>query len=355
VLAVVCGVVMARGAQMGPLAMAAAAVMFVGGLSSIAAARPSSSVAALTGTAFGLPFVALGLGGAVGVRAFLILLPVLLLASGIAVILAPRDPGPDGVSPARRRRSAEAQPDGEPPPAPVPQRPVGAVWTGLATASLGVALGSMLGAPPGGAFPGTWLVISLALIRAEEGAAWLLVAAGAAIGLAMALSSIGGLVRSARPRPVPVAASAVGALALLYAGVQPVRLAIGWWIRVESSLGVAEVLPASGAPSVPPVGGLNLLLAAAPALAIAAVICLRGLRDPERAWVRFGGPRRTSPPAGRLRSWVGRVARPLAPVGASIEPLRRVGVGFAIAAAFEVAALLVAGRLVLLTAERGFL
>jgi hypothetical protein len=343
VLAVIGGVAMARGERMVPLAVGAAAIVFLAGLVSLSAPRPSSSLSSITGTAFGLPFLALGVGGAVGVRAFLVLFPVLLLASGIAALLASSDPDPDVLS-------------GDPAPA------LGATegsaprgWAVLAAVAIGVALGSMLGAPPGGGFPGAWLAISLAVARAEATAWWLLIAGGAAVGLTLALSSSAGLIRSARPAPGAVVVSVIGAAVLLYAGTQPVRLAIGWWIRIETSLGVGEVLPNAGVPGLPSVGGRNLLLAVAPVLVMVALVSFRGLRVSQRAWVPVSGPARAARSPGRVRSLAGRATRPLAPVGRTVEQLRGMGVGFAIAAAFEVAAVVVAGRLVIQAAEAGFL
>ena len=517
VLASVAGLEMAGGQRMVPMAVAAASVMFLAGLSSLATSMPSSTGAAVVGTAYGLPFLALGLGGSVAVRAFLVLVPALLISTGLVALLLPADPDPDE-APSRRRRRRVAKPTpeaseppaeevvdpkdvepdrrrtvaafrrrrvvearlpdtpeqgeegqpapettdpepaqpetaepeitepepekpepeepepeepeipepepaepepaepepaepepvepepaepepAEPEPAPAeadpspeespgevttrPQRgrpsgrtptpprstptlpeeaereprPPLRLWGWLSTAALGIAVGSLLGLPPGGGFPGTWLTLSLGTARAEASPGWLLVVAGAAIALALAAFACVGAIRSARATPTAALVGILGALALVYVGVQPVRLAIGWWIRVESALGLPEVLPAAGAPGLPAVGGSNLLLAVAPALGIGLLLAILGLgvRDPERTWVPFGGPKRVRRPAAGGRQRFGSLRAPAEALRRGSEQLRDFGVGYALAAAFEVVALLVAGRLVLLAGEAGFL
>jgi hypothetical protein len=222
---------------------------------------------------------------------------------------------------------------------------------------MGVALGSLLGMPPGGGFPGTWLSLSVAVARSESTTGWLLIASGAAVGLALAMFATPGLIRSARPRALPAIAGALVSGALLYTGLQPVRLGIGWWIRIETALQLPEVLPAAGAPGLPAVGGRAILFAAAVPLGIALLVVGlgRGLREPDRSWVPFAGPPRARRSPGRVRTLADRVAAPFAPVGRAVERLRGFGIGFAVAAAFEVAALLVAARLIVLTARAGFL
>jgi hypothetical protein len=453
VLAAVAGAEMARGERMAPMVVAAASVMFLAGLVALATSMPSSTAAAVLGAAFGLPFLALGLGGTVGIRSFLVLFPPLVIAGGIVALLVPADPEP--TEPTKRRRSARkrttatttartpaarprpatsaafrrrkvvtaklpetegpavppppAEQVTEPPPAPaadpaptepvtppagtpprrgflrdrrpkpIPaaaatqgegaepaavakrpkpprgERPPLRLWGWLSTAALGIALGSLLGLPPGGGFPGTWLALSLTATRAESSPGWLLITAAAAVGLALAAFAMVGLLRASRPRPIASILAFLASLSLIYVGVQPVRLGIGWWIRVETALGLPEVLPSIGAPGLPPVGGFNLLVAVAPAMGIGLLLVAMGLgvRDPGTAWVPFGGPRRTRRAATRTR--LSRIGRPFAPVGRAAQQLRAFGVGYAIAVAFEVVALLIAGRLVLLAAEAGFL
>jgi hypothetical protein len=519
VLAAAAGAQMARGERMAPMVVAAASVVFLAGLVALATSMPSSTSAAVLGTAFGLPFLALGLGGTIGIRSFLVLVPTLLIAGGVAVLLVPADPQPAAPTrrrrtpaktpatktparktsakktPARRKSPAAPRPatsaafrrrrtvterlpegsvppvepplegavpeapapdppleGGEPPveppagptsapprrgflrrgpkavpaappvdepaappvPAPVPDpaaaaaaapdpeatgapdtraasprrgllrrkpkpspttpageagasevepkparepRPPLPLWGWLSTGALGVALGSLLGLPPGGGFPGTWLALSLSAARAEESPGWLLVAAGAAVGLAMAAFAMVGLLRASRRGPFTSSLGFLLSLALLYVGTQPVRLGIGWWIRIETALDLPEVLPSIGAPGLPPVGGLNLLLTLAPALGIGLLLVAmgRGFRDPGDAWVPFGGPSRTRRVQTPARARLARIGGVLAPVTRAAGQLRAFGVGYAIAVALEVVALLIAGRLVLLAAEAGFL
>ncbi|HEV3474622.1 MAG TPA: hypothetical protein VG602_04585, partial [Actinomycetota bacterium] len=158
VLAAVAGVVLFRGEPEPIVAAVAAAAVALCGLATMVARTAPAALAAATGAACAVPFVALGLGGGAGVRAFLVLVPPLLLGAAAAWVLIPRDPDPAQPAPAAAS-GGEAR-SGLP------------VWMGAVT--LGVILGSLLGAPPGGGFPGTWLTLALATARGESDPATLL-------------------------------------------------------------------------------------------------------------------------------------------------------------------------------------
>lgn len=237
------------------LALAAAAVLLAG-LSALVGPSPIDVLTAAVGAGAAAPFLALGLGGGVGARAALLLLPALVLGSGLVVAAAWGGPGD-------------------------PHEP-GPWWRRLGAFALGVGVLSVLGLPPGGGFPGTWLSLSLASSRAvvEPWHAAAIVAAAVGIGLA-ALAAIPAL-RHARTRPAPAVLVALAALALVYAGTQPVRLGLGWMVRVEGELGLPEVLPSAGAPALPAVGGTELGWVLLPAAAILTAVLAsgRGVRDP---------------------------------------------------------------------------
>ncbi len=312
------------------LAIGAAAAILVGGLVAVVARTRSRSVAAVTGAAAGVPFLALGLGGAVGTRAFLLLFPAFLLASALVGMLG-------------RAGLGEEEPNA-------------GVWGWLAACALGVGLGSLLGLPPGGGFPGTWLTISLTATRAEVTLGWLLAAGAAGAGLALAMKASVGLVRAARATPLLAATGTVVAVLLLYLGTQPIRVAIGWWVRVETALGLPEVLPTAGAPGLPAIGGMRLALALAPALVLAVIVVGlgRGVRD---TGVEFGTilPAEPSALSKRVRALLAPAASASKPVTELLDRARAMGVGFGIAGVLEAGALLLVGRVVLLAARGGFL
>ena len=337
-LAAIAGLTMRSSAPAVALAiLAAAAVAAAGGLALLAGSR-ERLMAAASGAAAGVPFLALGLGGAVGTRAFLLLFPAFVLASGLVPFLTRAGPEDE-----RGRRGDAAA----------------GAWVWLAACAAGVGVASLLGMPPGGGFPGTWLAVSLAAARSEVTLGWLVAAAGTAVGLTLAFAAAIALIRAARPRALHASLGAIAALGLLYLGTQPIRVGIGWWIRVETALGVPEVLPSAGAPGLPAIGGLRLLLLLAPAaLLVGAVVALgRGFRSGDWAFTvgtRFGTYRRPAP--------IERLRRTFAPVAATFRPLkeqaaraRALGVGYGVAAVLELGALLLVGRIVLLSARAGFL
>jgi hypothetical protein len=275
-----------------------------------------------------VPFVALGLGGAVGTRAFLVLFPAFLLAAG-AIALAG---WPGGGEPRSSR----------------------AAWRWFGSAGLAAAVFSVLGFPPGGGFPGTWLTLSVAGLRAEASPAWFLILGGAVVGLVLAGLAAVPSIRSAGVGALRAIPAALAGLALLYVGLQPVRLAVGWWLRIESELGTPVVLAASGAPELPVLGGRNLaLIVGEAALLVAAVVALgRGLRDES-------SPYAPTAPRG-LRAALDRAAArlprgPLArPVGAGIATWRK-GLDLGVLAALELAAVALVVVVVAEAAGSGFL
>jgi hypothetical protein len=327
-LALLAGLVIGGGQADSIVAGVAAGAVFLSGLASSVVRTKGRAGAAMAGAGAALPFVALGLGGAVGIRAALILFPSFLLAAGAAFLLGwtPRpEPGTSAVS-----RPAS--------------RPV---WGWLGAVGLAVAAVSLAGLPPGGGFPGAWLTLSLAGTRAGGSAAYYLLAGAAAVGLALA--ALGGvpLIRAARARAVPAILGLLGAAVLLYMGLQPVRLGIGWWLRIERELGAPVVLGASGAPDLPPVGGLNLAVVLAEAALVVGLVVLlgRGFRDARGAFVPL-------PVRGRIPGPMARVAAAGRPV---LDRLQRVGAGVAAAALLEAGAVILAVRLVFLAARSGFL
>jgi hypothetical protein len=339
-LAALAALVMRGGAPAVPMAIVAAAAIFVAGVFAHVSIRKVGLLAAVSGAGAALPFLALGLGGAVGTRAFLLLFPAVLLAGALVTALA-RDP-------------EEEKPAGDG--ARAPSGP----WAWLAACAIGVALASLLGMPPGGGFPGTWLTVSLAAARSEVTLAWLLATGGAAVGLALAFKSSITLIRGARAQATPAIVGAIGGLLLIYLGTQPIRIGLGWWIRIETALRLPEVLPTAGAPGLPAIGGLRLVLLLAPALVlVAAVVALgRGFVRGEWAFAvgtGFGRPRRLPAPIERLRRTFAPLAETFRPLREPVARLRSLGVGYGIAGVLELGALLLAGRIVLLTARAGFL
>ncbi|MGH2737833.1 MAG: hypothetical protein ACRDHH_03390, partial [Actinomycetota bacterium] len=307
----------------------AAGVLFAGGLAAVAARDPGASLSGVVGAGAALPFLALGLGGAVGTRAFLVLFPCFLVAAGAITLV-----GWPGRS---------------------PPRPARAGWRWLGAAALAAAALSILGFPPGGGFPGTWLTLSLAGLRAEASPAWFLVLGGAAVGLTLAGLAAVPAIRSARPGPLRSIPAAVTALALLYVGVQPVRLAVGWWLRIEADLGTPLVLAATGAPELPAMGGRNLVLVLGEAAALVAAMILlgRGLRDASAPQV----PAATGRLAEGVRGAGIRLTTrgPMARPAAAVAGAWRRGLDLGVVMALEFAAGILAARVVAEAAASGFL
>jgi len=326
-LAALGGLVLARGDPEPLVAVVSALAVLGAAAAALRAANPSRALAAATGAGCAMPFVALGLGGGAGVRAFLLLVPPLLLGAAAAALLSAHDPPGPGPVKLEQATGPSAQP-----------RPL-SHWVGVA--ALGVILGSILGLPPGGGFPGTWLTLALATVRGEAIPADLLIAGAVAVGLTVSFLGVVALIPAARPGRAAVVVGAAVAATLVYAGTQPVRLGLGWWLRVEAELGTPRLLPSVGAPDLPAIGGVNLVLALAPAviLVAAVVVLARGFREAHRPFV----------PA---------VVKPIAlpaPVGPVVERMRRAGVGVVVTAVLGVASLALAARLVIMAGQGGFL
>lgn len=340
ILASLAALTMRASAPASALAILAAVSIAAGGAVAVYGGGRGRILAAASGAAAGLPFLSLGLGGAVGTRAFLLLFPAVLLASALVALLV-RAPDQDDE---RSRETAKA-----------------GAWAWLSACAAGVGLASLLGMPPGGGFPGSWLTISLASARSEVTLGWLLVAAAAAAGLTAAFIASVRLIRAASSSPVHSVVGVIVAVGLLYLGTQPIRVAIGWWIRVETGLSLPEVLPTAGAPGLPAIGGVRLLLLLAPAVVlVGAVVALgRGFRA-EGSWaftigVKFGGYSQSRLGIKQLRRMAGTATAAMRPLTEQVARARALGVGYAIAAILELAALLMVGRIVLLSARSGFL
>jgi hypothetical protein len=290
VVAAVAGLTVAGAEEMVPLAVAAVVAALLAGAVALVARRTTSILAAILAAAAGVAFVALGLGGGVGARAFLVLALPFLLAAAVAEVLWDV-PG----------QRAEAQ------------RP-GRVLPAIAVLAGGVMLGSLAGLPPGGGFPGTWLTAALAGERGIGTPGFLLLEGGLLLGLAAAFAGSVPLLRSIRPR-VGAAAVALGAaLLLLYLGTQPVRLGVGWWLRVEDQLDLPTVVPTAGGPELAPVGGFDLVLALAPAAGVVLLIAAlgRGVRRARFAPVPAGPRRDAATRRSQVRSLAARVtSRPV--------------------------------------------
>jgi hypothetical protein len=328
-LAMLGGLVLGGAQGSVPVAGVAAGVLFAGGMAAVAVRDQGYSLSGVTGAGAALPFLALGLGGAVGTRAFLVLFPSFLVAAGAIALVA---------WPGR-----------------APPRPARAGWRWLGAAALAAVVLSILGFPPGGGFPGTWLTLSLATLRAEVSPLWLLVLGGAAVGLTLAGLAALPAIRSARPGPLRSIPAAVAAVALLYVGVQPVRLAVGWWLRVEADLGTPLVLAATGSPELPAIGGRNLVLVLGEAAALVAAVVLlgRGFRDASAPYVPTA--------SGRLgEAFRGAAVRlttggPMARPAAAMASARRLGLDLGVVLALELAAGILAARVVAEAAASGFL
>lgn len=251
VLASIAGLRIAEARGSTGLAAAAAVLVLVAGASAVLTRRPSGALAAATGVGGGLALFALGLGGTVGARAFLWLAPAFLLSAAVAA----------GVS------WASDEP--------------WIAWRWIGAAAFGVAVLSLVGLPPGGGFPGAWLALTLAWERGTD--LWLVGAV--AIGIGAAAIGAAPVLASLRPARTAALLAGVWAGALLYLGMQPLRLGLGWLVRVETELGLAPLLGSAGAPEVPAFGGSDLALAAIPAVLVVAAIAglARGVEEPETA------------------------------------------------------------------------
>ncbi|HEV8682657.1 MAG TPA: hypothetical protein VGS09_07770 [Actinomycetota bacterium] len=259
-LAVLAGVVVSGSDGSLVVASIAAAAGLAGGIAAAVSAHRGGRLAGMAGAAACVPFLALGLGGAVGARAFLLSFPPFLLASGAA--FAAGWPGPETVDPPPRGEGGEGT--------------AGRLrrWIGV-PAALGAVV-SLAALPGGGGHPGAALALDLAGVRAQTEVLYLGVAAALMLGLGMAAVAAAPVVAAARP-PIPAGlASLVTGAALVYMGSQPVRLGIGWWLRIERALQVPGLLPSAGAPSFPAARGIDLTLALVPAAGVALLIAVLG-------------------------------------------------------------------------------
>lgn len=305
-----------------PLAAAAAGATLLAGAAALVAARAHSVLAAICGAAAAIPFLALGLGGSVGLRAFLTLFPAFLLASGVAFLVG--WPGREEEVAGRSSRVRR--------------------WIG--GAALAVSAASLAGLPPSAGFPGTWLTLDLATARAAIDPAYAVLGSAAVLGLIAAAAAAVPLLRAVRPRLIPALVGAVAAGLLLYVGSLPVRVGAGWWVRVERGLDAPRVLSFIGAPDLPPVDGGTLLAAAVSvAVPIALLILLgRGVRDAAGDFaplVRWGIPGRAAPATALRRELRERV--------------ERLHIGMAAAVLIEAVAAWSIVRLLIQAGRRGFL
>jgi hypothetical protein len=269
-LAVLAGLTVSGEAGSLVLTSAAAAAALAGGVAAAVSARPGGVLAGLAGAGACVPFLALGLGGAVGVRAFLLSFPPFLLGSGAAFAV-----GWPGTALAQRLADRTIRPPGV---AGVKGGASLGRWVGVPAALIAVV--SLAALPGGGGHPGTALALDLAGVRAQTDLLYLGVALALMLGLGLAAVAAVPVMAAARPSlPAGIAALIAGG-ALVYMGSQPVRLGIGWWLRIERALEVPALLPSSGAPAFPAAGGIDLALAFAPAAAAALLVALlgRGIR-----------------------------------------------------------------------------
>ena len=321
-LSALAGPIVAGVGESVPLASAAVVATLLAGAAGLVAARSQASLAALFGAGASVQFLALGLGGSVGLRAFLLLFPAFLLASGVAFLVG--WPPQEAQFAGRRSR--------------VPR------WAG--GAAMAVSVASLAGFPPAGGFPGTWLTLDLATARGAIEPLYVVVAGAAALGLVAAAVGAIPLLRAARPGWISALLGAGGAGLLLYMGSLPGRVGGGWWVRVEEGLNAPELLSFAGAPDLPPVdGGILLVAAGAAAIPIALVALLgRGFRD---AAGTFTGvmPRRPARPERRLVGLAGKLQ-------ASVE---RLYIGTAAALLIELAVAWSIVQLVIRAGQRGFL
>lgn len=322
VLGALAGPIVAGVGESVPLTTAAVVAIVVAGAAGLLAARSQSSLAALFGACAGVQFLALGLGGSVGLRAYLLLFPAFLLASGVAFLLGwpPQETHVAGRTSRVRR------------------------WVG--GAALAVSVASLAGLPPTGGFPGTWFVLDLATARGAIEPLYVVVAGAAAIGLVAASVGAIPLLRAARPGWIPALLGAGGAGLLLYIGSLPVRVGAGWWVRVERGLDAPRVLSFIGAPDLPPVdGGILLAAAVSAAVPIALLVLLgRGVRDAAGDFaplVPWRIPGRAAPAVTLGREPRGRAAR--------------LHIGMAAAFLIEAVAVWSMVRLLIQAGRRGFL
>ena len=91
-LAAIAALEMRAAAPASALAVVAALAVLACAGASLLSRSPGSSVAAVAGAGFSVSLFALGLGGVVGSRAFLLLFPAFLLASGLVAFLGGRGP-----------------------------------------------------------------------------------------------------------------------------------------------------------------------------------------------------------------------------------------------------------------------
>lgn len=320
-LAAVAGVVMARGESLPVLVAVFATLILVSGASAALARTRPTITAGVLGAGLGVPLLALALGGGAGVRGFLVVFPPMLLAAAAATLLN----GPT-LSPAKST-------DGEPRP----------MWRRLGVGALGLVALSLNGLPPGGGFPGTWLTLSVAAERGQGQLPYLAAAGAAALGLALASLGAVALVRSVRARATAAILGSLTALALLYVGLQPVRLGVGWWLRVEQEFALPLTLPATGIPDLPAIGGINLALVLAEAVLLVGLVLLLGRGFRETSPMQVVPPEGQPKEARRLR---------LPPV---VVRARSAGAGLGLAAVLEAATAVLAARLVFLVARGGFL
>jgi hypothetical protein len=140
---------------------------------------------------------------------------------------------------------------------------------------------SLAALPGGGGHPGTALVLDLAGVRAQTDVLYLGLAGALALGLAIAAVAAAPVVAAARPPILVGVATLLAGAALVYMGSQPVRLGIGWWLRIERALEVPGLLASAGAPSFPAARGIDLavVLAAAAGLALLIAMLGRGVRS----------------------------------------------------------------------------
>lgn len=328
VLLVVVGVIVGGGAVVTPLVWGAGAAALATGAAALWARASSGVAAAVAGVGAALLFLALGLGGTVGVRALLLLFPPFLLAAGVTAMLLER-----------RAVEEDARP----------------WWRWLGGAAMAVGAASLLGLPPFGEFPGAWLALSLAWGRGEA-FPYLPAMAAAVMGMGLGAMGAVGLPRGTSPRPASVVIGTGAAAVLLYMGAQPVRLAAGWLVRLEAELGLPEILPTSGAPSLPPVAGWDLLWAGLPALVLVGGILIagRGLRDADRPFTALLSVRRLRvPPWGRPAArWLRRAVRR---VRSAVETAGAAGAGLAAFLFLEAIAIAAAAWVVVRGIAMGFL
>lgn len=323
VLTALAGPIIAGVGESVPLAVASVVATVLAGAAGLSAARAHASVAAAIGAGAAVLFLSLGLGGSVGLRAFLVLFPAFLLASGLMFLVG----WPGRSEPVAGRSSRVRR------------------WAGGVAVAASAA--SLAGLPPAGGFPGTWLTLDLATSRGVVEPLYVVIAAAALLGLVAAAVGAVPLLRVADPGWTPALLGATGAGILLYIGSFPVRVGAGWWVRVEEALNAPELLSFAGAPSLPPIpGGVLISAVTAAAIPIVLVTLLgKGFRD---AGGRFVG----LAPGGGLRSPQRRPARVARKLRAAEE---RLYVGMAAAILIEAAAAWSIVQLVIGAGRKGFL